>query len=126
MQTYCEKSPQLALDASIAVFVLMGTTPGDVEFLPLRRKMADENMVAELKARWPGRGLRPVGVIALCGTSPHFALKVPLEAEQVSALARAFLAYLHALLADGFAAQIEAEEVQELRCRWSLADTRMN
>ncbi len=76
--TYTEKSTQLALDASVAVQVLMGTAPGDCEFIPLKPKAADEAMLADLKARWPGRGLRSVGVIGLCGTAPRCAFKEPL------------------------------------------------
>ena len=58
MQTYSEKSTQLAVDASVAVLALLGTAPGDVEFIPIKPILADENIHAELKARWPGRGLR--------------------------------------------------------------------
>lgn len=101
--SYQDKSRQLAVDASVAVLVLMGTAPDDVEFLPLKPKVADAAMLAELKARWPGRGLRCVGVIGLCDTLPICALKEPLETEQVSRLLGAFLTYVQALFADSFA-----------------------
>jgi hypothetical protein len=132
MQTYSEKSTQLALDASVAVLVLMGAHD-DVEFIPLKPRMIDENMSAELKARWPGRGLRSVGMLGLCGTSPRCALKEPLEPEQVSALMGAFLAYCHALFCgrfntqqDRFAAQMETADIAELERLYLLPDTRMN
>lgn len=125
MQTYSEKSTKLALDSSVAVLVLMGT-PDDVEFIPLKPRAADEKTLADLKARWPGRGLRSVGVIGLCGTSPRYELKEPLEPEQVTALAGAFLAYLHALFADSFAEQREGVEIQELQRMWSMPDTRFD
>lgn len=127
--TYTEKSTRLVLDASVAVQVLMGA-PNDVEFVPLLPRAADESMLAELKARWPGRGLRPVGIIGLVGTSPRVALREPLEPEQVSALASAFLAYVQALFADSFAAQIEqrqkGDEVDWLERLYSLPDPRPN
>lgn len=123
--TYSEKSTQLALDASVAVLVLMGA-PDDVEFIPLKPRAADEIMLADIAARWPGRGLRSAGVIGLCGTSTRCALKEPLEPEQVSALADAFLAYLRVLFADSFAEQREAAEIAELKRLWSIPDTRPN
>jgi len=125
--TYSEKkSTQLALDASVAVQVLMGTAPGDCEFIPLKPKAADETMLADLKARWPGRGLRSVGVIGLCGTSPCCAFKEPLESKQVSALAGAFLTYLSVMFADSIAAQMQAAEIAELERVLTLPDTRIN
>lgn len=124
--TYSEKSTQLAMDASVAVLVLMGTESTDVEFLPLKPRRADEARLAELRDRWPGRGLRSVGVIGLCGTTPICALKEPLDSIQVSSLAGAFLTYLHVLLHDSFAAQIEAAEIAELERLFQLPDTRPN
>jgi hypothetical protein len=121
--TYSERSAQLAVDSSISALVLMGA-PDDVEFIQLRPKRADANKLAELKARWPGRGLRAVGVIGLVGTAPRYVLKEPLATEEVSALADAFLAYLHALFCDGFAAQEESAEVAELERWYALQDTR--
>ena len=123
--TYSEKSTQLALDATVAVLVLMGR-PDDVEFIPLKPRMADEYMLADLKARWPGRGLRSVGVIGLVGTSPTCALKEPLEPEQVNALAGAFLTYLNVLFADSFAEQLPGAEIQELQRLWLIPDTRFD
>jgi len=121
--TYVEKSTKLACESSVAVMVLMGA-PDDVEFLPVKPRMADANMLDELKARWHGRGLRPVGMMGLCGTSPRCELKEPLEPEQVTALAGAFLAYLHVFFRDSFAEQLEGVEVQELGRLWSLEDPR--
>lgn len=106
--TYQERSTQLTADSSVAVQVLMGA-PDDVEFVPLKPRAANAEMWAELKDRWPGRGLRSIGLIGLVGTTPQCALREPLEPEQLSALANAFLTYLHVLLADSFATQIEAE-----------------
>lgn len=125
MRPYIERSARLTLDSSVAVMVLMGS-PDDVEFLPLKPSMADEGTIAELKARWPGRGLRSVGIIGLVGTTPRCALKEPLDSEQVTGLADAFLAYLHSLYCDGFRAQTEAAEIAELERLYSLPDTRIN
>lgn len=121
--TYSERSTQLALDSSVAVSVLIGA-PGDVEFLPLKPRAADETMLAELKARWPGRGLRSVGVIGLIGTSPQYALKEALDPEQVTALTAAFLTYIHSLFLNSFVAQMEAAEIAELERLYALPDTR--
>lgn len=123
--TYTERSQNLANESSVAVLVLMGA-PDDVEFVPLRPRPADENTLAQLKARWPGRGLRSVGVIGLCGVSPRYVLKETLETEQVYTLTGAFLEYLHVLYADRFAAQQEAAEFAELECLYTLPDTRPN
>ena len=122
--TYSEKSTRLASDASVAVLVMMGSAPDDVEFLPLKPRTADEKTLADLRARWPGRGLRSVGIIGLVGTSPQTALKEPLEPEQTSALAFAFLTYIRALFADSFEEQREGAEIQALKNLWSLGDSR--
>lgn len=126
MQTYTERAVQLGVNSSIAVYVLMGSSPQDVEFLPLKPRMADEAMLAELKTRWAGRSLRSVGVIGLVGTTPQCALEEPLEPDQITGLGAAFLAYLHVILSDSFAAQQETVEISELERLYSLPDTRLN
>jgi hypothetical protein len=120
MQPYSERAAQLALDASVVVLVLANAQCDDLEMLPLKPRQMSEGDIAELLTRWPGRGLRSIGVIGLCGTSPRYALKVPLEPEQVSALAGAFLAYLHVLFCDSFAAQQEGAEIAELKRLYAL------
>lgn len=120
--TYSERSAQLALDASIAVMVLINAQCDDAIFLPLKPRQLPETEAAELLRS--GRGFRSVGVIGLVGASPRSAFKEPLDSAQVSALADAFLAYLHAFLCDGFAALQEVAEIQELVRLWHLADTR--
>lgn len=120
MLTYSERATELAANASVAVQVLMGA-PDDVEFISLKPKMANERWLAELRDRWPGRGLRSVGVIGLCGTSPVIALKEPLEPEQVNALMSEFLAHIHVLFCDTF----EAAEIAELERLHALPDTRL-
>jgi len=121
--TYAEKSTQLALDASVAVLVLMGA-PNDVEFVPIKPRAADEAWRAELKARWPGRGLRSVGVIGLCGTSARCALREPIGSDAVEALATAFFEYIRVLLGDDFAAHMAAAEIEELERHYALEDPR--
>jgi len=120
MMTYLDRATNAAANASVAVQVLMGA-PDDVEFIPLRPRMADEKMLADIAARWPGRGLRSVGVIGLHGTSPVIALNEPLGPEQVDALASAFLSYIHVLLCDSF----EAASILELEKLHALPDTRL-
>jgi hypothetical protein len=124
--TYTEKSTQLALEASVAAQVLMGTTPGDCEFILLKPRMADASMLADLAARWPGRGLHSVGIIGLVGATPRWAFKEPLETEQVDALAGTFLFYLNALFGRSLAEQLGEAEIRELGRLWSLPDTRLN
>jgi hypothetical protein len=118
--TYSEKSTQLALDASIAVLVLTNAQFDDVEFLPLKPRQMTESEKAELVTRWPGRGLCSIGVLGLVGMTPRSAFKEPLEPEQVTALAGAFLAYLHALFSDRFAEQLEGAEIAELERIYAL------
>ncbi len=121
---YVEESARLGAEASVAVFVLANPQCDDVEFIPMRPRMADAKTLAELKARWPGRGLRSVGTIGLVGTSPRWALKEPLTFEQISALADAFLAYLHVLFCDALAGRQESADVAELERLHTIADTR--
>lgn len=109
--TYTEKSAQLAIEASVAVQVLLGTDPDDCEFIPIKPKPADANMLAEIAARWPGRGLRSVGVVGLVGTSPRCILKEPLEPETVDRLAVAFLMYISVLFGQSFSEQRAAMEI---------------
>lgn len=122
--TYTERYTQLGAEASIAALVLSNPECNDVEFLMLKPKPMTVCELAELKARWPGRDLRPVGTIGLVGTSPRWAMKEPLTFEQISALADAFLNFLHCLYCDGFAAQQESADVAELERLHTLADTR--
>jgi hypothetical protein len=124
MQTYSERSTQLALDASVAVLVLTNAQCDDLEFLSLKPRQIPESTLLELRTHWAGRGLRSVGIIGLVGTSPRCALKEELEPEQISALAGAFLAYLHVLFAGSFAEQQAGAETAELCRMWSLEDPR--
>jgi hypothetical protein len=96
--TYQEQCDHLTQNASIAVFVLMGAVD-DVEFLPLRPRPADEGMLAELKQRWPGRNLRPIGVLAVVNGSPCCVLKEPLLSQQIAALGVAFGEYVRIMSA---------------------------
>lgn len=116
---YSERSAQLACESSIAALVISDPDCNDVEFLLLRPKREPERE-AELSARWPGRELQAVGMAALCGASPRFVFKAPLAPEQVSALADAFLSFLHTLFLDGLSAQ----QNDELRRMFSLPDAR--
>jgi hypothetical protein len=119
---YREKSTQLALDSSVAVFVLCNKDCTDVELLPLRPRPMDQRGAEELKDRWRGRHLDSVGIIGLVGTSPRCELKQPLGPERESMLMSAFLEYLHGIFCDSY-----AEEKQDSLHRWhSMPDTRPN
>ncbi len=119
---YSERSTQLALEASVAVMVLANAQCDDVEMLELRPRQLAQSGLTKLRARWPGRGLRSIGVIGLVGASPRCEFKEQLDPEQVSALVDEFLAYAHRLFCDGFTAQQEAE----LRHLLSLPDPRVS
>lgn len=127
MLTYAEKSTELISTASVAVWVLINERLGDVELLPLWPRRYSDNEVAELVARWQleGRGLRPVGIMALVGATPCCEFKEPLKAKVVLSLAAAFTAYLQALFQESFTAQLEGFEIEELGRLWSLADPRL-
>jgi len=120
--TYSEQSTQLALDASVAVLVFTNAQRDDAIFLPLKPRQLPEGEAAELLRSGPG--FHSIGVIGLVGATARCALKEPLEPEQTYALVGAFLAYLHSLFCDSFAAQQEATEIQELVRVWLLDDPR--
>ena len=108
--TYQEQSVHLALDSSVAVMAL--SNPDDLtdwEFMPLKPRTMTEREEADLAARWPGRNLRTVGVVALVGATPKFALKVPLTPAQTSALADAFLEHVHGVFCDALFANQETD-----------------
>lgn len=113
--TYTEESVQLALDSSVAVMALGNPNDStDWELMPLKPHMMTEREKADLAARWHGRNLRPVGVVALVGATPKFALKVPLTPGETSALADAFLEHVHGVFCDGLFANQETD----LRQMW--------
>lgn len=129
MTPYAEKSTQLLTDAQIAVLVLGNADCTDVEFLPLKPRAANENFCQELRTRWPGRGLRSIGVVGLSGTEPVCAFKEELGPEKVLAVANAFLVYVSVLLGDAFAKQLRPEPAPDDSIEWltqlySLPDLR--
>jgi hypothetical protein len=112
--TYAEKANRVATESSIALLVMMGN-PEDVEFLPLKPE-ADERAITELRMRWAGRGLRPIGVVGITGATTQCALKIALSPEQSDGLSNAFLAWLHTTFCDG----LMAAEVTELERLYHL------
>jgi hypothetical protein len=118
---FTEESIQLCLESSVLVQVAIGEGPEDFELTPLKPRVASDAYLAELKARWKP-GMRTVGVVGLVGASPRCALDVPIEPHQVSALMDAFLAHIHGVYCDAFAAQ-EVEDLQRLH---RLPDVRPN
>lgn len=115
MQSYSDVAAQLAVDASVAVMALSNPDDStDWELMPLKPRTMTEREEADLAARWPGRNLRTVGVVALVGATPKFALKVPLTPAQTSALADAFLEHVHGVFCDALFANQETD----LRQMW--------
>ena len=127
MTTYEQRRDELAINSSICVAVLLGSTPCDTELFPIRPQPATDAMREELRSRWPGRGLRGVGYIGLVDGAPQLALSEPLDGGQLEALADAFAAHIgtivkSALTADSFAAEIERAEISELERIYAYND----
>jgi hypothetical protein len=129
MTTYEARRDDLAAEASVLVQVLLGSAPGDMEFRAIAPIPATAEMDADLRRRWPVRGLRPVGFLGLVGGTPRAVFSEPLPDEQVQALAVAFGVYIgslvkSALTADNFPAEIERAEVSELQRMYAMPDNR--
>lgn len=127
MTSYEERRDELAINSSVLVGVLLGDTPNDVEFVPIRPQPATDSMREDLRMRWPGRNLRGIGYIGLVGGMPQLVLSEPLDDSQVGALADAFAAHIgtlvrSALTANGFAAEIERAEISELERIYAYND----
>ena len=95
MDSYSARSTQVALDSSIAVMVLLNPDATDMELWPICPPPQSGLTTPE---EFTARQLRPVGVLGLCVTESRAAFKEPLDVSTVDALARAFTAYVNALL----------------------------
>lgn len=114
---------QLALEAERAVYVMASRNAQEIEFLNLK-PMASPAERLSLAARWPGRGLRGVGVLGrLADGRTATALTVAFDHIQLAGLLLAFTRYCEALNASG--PQCD-DSVEWLRDLWSLPDTRAN
>jgi len=125
MTTYNERRDQLVLNSSIMVQVLLGNTPGDLEFVQLKPRPASAETWEALGAQWHVRGLRHAGSIGLVDGAPQLVLREPLGTNQVEALAVAFAAYIgclvkSAMTSHNFAAEIERAEVAELERMYAM------
>lgn len=88
---------QLAVDAQIAVYVMASPDAREIEFLNLK-PMASLSERENLMDRWPGRDLRPTGVIGkLPDGRVQMALRVPFGHEELAALLVAFTHHCEAL-----------------------------
>jgi hypothetical protein len=119
--TFREKTIQLVLESSVALYVFLGAE-NDAEFLPLKPTLADEKAMLALRARWPGRGLRWIGVIGLCGATPRIEVNEPLHPDQVNALCIAFLAHLNCLFSANFHTERAQTEIAELQRIYAYSD----
>ena len=87
----------LAVDAEIAVYVMASPDAREIEFLPLKPRMASDAERESLAARWPGRDLRGVGVLGrLADSRVPVALRVPFDCHRLTALLTAFTRYCEA------------------------------
>lgn len=124
--TYMERAEKVACASQIAVMVLLSRANDDVEFWPLRPRIAPASELTS-EAECLRRGLRTVGVVGIAGLQPHAAFKEPLDATVVSAIGAAFTEYVHALIGNNIAALVEppkGDEVDWLQHLWSLPDNR--
>ncbi len=112
---------QLALDAQLAVHVLSNSDASEIELLDLKPRTASDSEIQSLKARWPGRGLRSIGVIGrMADGCVAMALKGPIDHIQLAALLLAFTQHCEA-------AEPRADEsVTWCERLYSLPDTRPN
>ena len=115
MRPYLERLEQVAAESEVAVMVLLNPDNTDLEFWPLKPRPASEMSAENLAARQ----LRSVGVIGLNGFEPHCALKEPLDAAVLSAVATAFKAYIKVLIGEDFAEQMNPAKIEELFYLWS-------
>jgi hypothetical protein len=85
---------KLAVDSQIAVYVMASPDAQEIEILPLKPRTASDAERESLAARWPGRDLRPIGVIGrLADGGVNMALRVPFDHIQLASLLQAFAAY---------------------------------
>jgi hypothetical protein len=129
MTTYEERRDTLAINSSILVQVMLGNA-GDMEFSLVRPRPANSAaMEEELRAKWPGRGLRAVGFVGLVDGAPQLVLKAPISAAEVEVLAIAFGGYVGTLMkqamsAENIGAELARAEVSELERMYVLPDSR--
>lgn len=128
--TYEERRDNLAINSSIFVQVMLGNASGDMEFSLVRPRPANADvMEEELRAKWPGRGLRAVGFVGLVDGAPQLVLKAPISAAEVEVLAIAFGGYVATLIkqsmsAENIGAELERAEVSELERLYAMPDSR--
>jgi hypothetical protein len=112
--TYEERRENLATKASILVQVLLGNTPGDVEFMAAYPERASPETWEALKPEWGKRGLRSVGFIGLVDMQPTVVFSELLEPKQVSALAVAFGVYVGTLVTNAHNRHTEVSELERI------------
>jgi hypothetical protein len=112
--TYEERRENLATKASILVQVLLGNTPGDVEFMAAYPDASAPETWEALKPEWGKRGLHSVGFIGLVDMQPTAVFSEPLEGQQVQALAVAFGVYVGTLVTHAYKTQAEVSELERI------------
>jgi hypothetical protein len=114
MATYDERRDDIAAKASILVQVLLGTTPGDMEFMPAYPQATTAETWQALIPEWGKRGLHSVGFIGLVDMEPTAVFSEPLDPRQVSALAVAFGVYVGTLVTNAHKRQTEITELDRI------------
>jgi hypothetical protein len=116
---------QLA-NAQMAVYVVSTPDGSDCEFLPLA-PMASASDLEDLRARWPGRNLRGVGVAGLVNCVPTLMLREP-HSDLLMAvrLTVAFAQYVQATLNDGPTQQCIDDSAAWCEQLYALQDPRTN
>jgi hypothetical protein len=105
---YTLKSRQLAADSNVAMQILMGSID-DIVCVPVNPP-ASEQWLADLRAQWPGRNLRSVGLIGIVNGTPRIVLAEPITPAESDAVVSAWLAAIHGHFCDG----LRAAEIGEL------------
>ncbi len=115
MTTYEGRRDELAAKASVLVQVIIGATPGDVEFIPTYpRSSSSAEALQALLPEWGKRGLHSVGFLGLVDMQPTAVFSEPLEPKQVSALAVAFGVYVGTLVTHAYKTQAEVSELERI------------
>ena len=118
-ETYEVRSDNLAKTASIMVQVLLGTAPGDMEFVPQHPQVATPEMWQNIMATWHQRGSRHVGFIGLVNMVPTAVFNEPLDPRTTAGLAVAFGVFVGTLVTSAYA---EIAEVKELERIYAYSD----
>jgi hypothetical protein len=111
----------LAASAQICVAVLANEDVTDVELIPVRPRTISDD---EMSRRCAGRNLHFLGALGTVDGIAHAQFDEPLDAQRVSALARAFAVYVQRVKVEAEPPQSAGDFVEWATRLHSLPDTR--